>query len=150
MKVAITTIYVLNCLFLMMVVLLQAGRGGGLSIAGGGGSATVFGNRGASTFLQKLTVWSATAFIVLSMVLAHLSSTRSAVETGVFLDPEEIPGVTSTNGASSGEAAPGGAVPIEVVPTEAAPTEAAPSEAVPSEAAPAEVPVEAEQEPGNE
>lgn len=111
MKVAITTIYILNCFFLLMVVLLQAGRGGGLSFAGGGGSATVFGNRGASTFLQKMTVWSAAAFMALSMVLAHMSSTRSAVEEGVFLDPEEIPSVSA-----------GGAAPAEdPTPVEAAP-----------------------------
>lgn len=100
MKIAITTIYILNCLFLLMVVLLQAGRGGGLAMGGGGGgSATVFGNRGASTFLQKLTVWSAAGFMILSMVLAHMSSQRSAVEEGTFEDPEAIPSVMVPNTA---------------------------------------------------
>ncbi len=96
MKIALTTIYILNCLFLLMVVLLQAGRGGGLALGGGGGgSATVFGNRGASTFLQTMTGWSAAAFMVLSMALASMSSQRSAVEEGTFLDPEEVPSVSA-------------------------------------------------------
>lgn len=90
MNIALTTIYVLNCFFLLMVVLLQAGRGGGLSLAGGGGSAQVFGSRGATTVLQKLTVWSAALFMGLSMVMASLSSAGSKVEEGVFLDPETI------------------------------------------------------------
>lgn len=121
MKAAITAIYVLNCLFLMMVVLLQAGRGGGLSIGGGGGgSATVFGNRGASTFLQKATVWSAAMFMTLSMVLAHLSSRRSAVEEGIFLDPEAVPAVTTTEGGTT----PPAAEPVEAAPTTGEPAPA--------------------------
>ena len=120
MKAAITAIYVLNCLFLMMVVLLQAGRGGGLSVGGGGGSATVFGNRGASTFLQKATVWSAALFMVLSMVLAHLSSRRSAVEEGIFLDPEAVPAVTTTEGGTTAPAT----APVEAAPTTGEPAPA--------------------------
>lgn len=142
MKIAITTIYILNCLFLMMVVLLQAGRGGGLSIGGGGGSATVFGNRGASTFLQKLTVWSAAMFMVLSMVLAHLSSRRSAVEEGIFLDPEDVPAVSAGGEGAGGTTAP---APVEAAPTEPAPT---PGEGAPTEPVPAPTP--AEGTPGSE
>lgn len=123
MKIAITLIYIINCFFLLMVVLLQAGRGSGLALGGGGGSATVFGNRGASTFLQKLTVWSAAGFMALSMVLAHMSSRRSSVEEGVFLDPEEVSAVEPAAGA-----APVAPAPTEVpVPSEA-PAEEAPTE----------------------
>lgn len=71
----VTVIYVLVCVFLILVVLLQAGRGGGMGAAMGGGSQTVFGGAGASNFLQRLTVISATLFMVLSAVLAYMSST---------------------------------------------------------------------------
>jgi preprotein translocase subunit SecG len=91
MEAALYTIYTLNCLFLILVVLLQAGRGGGLSIAGGGGggaSAQVFGARGGTTFLQKLTIGSAAGFMVLSIIIARISSSPDSADAGTFIDPE--------------------------------------------------------------
>jgi preprotein translocase subunit SecG len=71
----LTVVYVFVCLFLILVVLLQAGRGGGMGSAfGGGSSQTVFGGAGATNFLQKLTVASAALFMILSATLAYLSS----------------------------------------------------------------------------
>lgn len=129
MKIAITTIYILNCFFLLMVVLLQAGRGGGLSLAGGGGSAQVFGSRGATTVLQKFTVWSAGLFMALSMVMASMSSAGSRVEEGTFADVEPA-GLTST---STSDEAPAQAAPAEEAPAQ----EEAPAEAEPPAEAPA-------------
>lgn len=71
----LTIIYIMVCVFLVLVVLLQAGRGGGMGAAMGGSSQTVFGGAGASNFLQRLTVVSATLFMLLSAVLAYMSST---------------------------------------------------------------------------
>lgn len=66
-------IYVLVCLALMGVILLQSGRGGGLAgVFGGGGMGTVFGGRGAATFLSKVTTVLATIFLLLSLVLAMI------------------------------------------------------------------------------
>lgn len=70
----ITVVYVMVCVFLILVVLLQAGRGGGMGAAMGGSSQTVFGGAGAGNFLQRLTVVSASLFMVLSAVLAYMSS----------------------------------------------------------------------------
>ena len=69
-------IHVIVCVALILVVLLQSGRGGGLAGAfgGGGGSQTFFGGRGAATFLSKATAWLAIGFMVMSMLLAVLSS----------------------------------------------------------------------------
>jgi preprotein translocase subunit SecG len=70
-------IHVLICIALVLIVLLQAGRGGGLSGAfgGAGGTAqTLFGGRGAATFLTKTTQWLAAGFMVMSILLAVLSS----------------------------------------------------------------------------
>jgi preprotein translocase subunit SecG len=74
------TIFILVCLVLMVVVLLQASKGGGLAGAFGGGSdSSVLGGRSAATFLGKLTVWLAASFMALALLLAVLSSrTRSA------------------------------------------------------------------------
>lgn len=64
-------LHVVVCLFLILVVLLQSGKGGGMGAIGGGSSSTgsVFGGRGASTFLSKLTSVMAAAFMVLSVAL---------------------------------------------------------------------------------
>ena len=70
----LTVVFVINCLFLMLVVLLQPGKGGGMGSAFGGASQTVFGGAGASNFLTRLTVISAVMFMVLSGTLAYLST----------------------------------------------------------------------------
>jgi preprotein translocase subunit SecG len=70
----LTILYVVVCVFLILVVLLQAGRGGGMGAAFGGSSQTVFGGAGAGNFLTRLTVIMAAAFMLLSATLAYLSS----------------------------------------------------------------------------
>ncbi|MEQ9645195.1 MAG: preprotein translocase subunit SecG, partial [Sandaracinaceae bacterium] len=58
------------------MVLLQQGKGGGMGAAlgGGGGSNTVFGGAGAGNFLTRLTAIAATLFMVLSALLAYMST----------------------------------------------------------------------------
>ena len=64
-------LYVIICLVLIMVVLVQQGKGADLAGAfGGGGSQQSFGPRGASTFLHKMTSGFFIAFIVVAMALA--------------------------------------------------------------------------------
>lgn len=95
MIAALYVLFVFNCLFLIMVVLLQAGKGDGLAgvFGGGGGSGTILGNRGAATFLSKLTVASAVLFMLLSVILAFdASRSESRVGRG-STDPEETPGM---------------------------------------------------------
>jgi preprotein translocase subunit SecG len=72
----LTVIHVIVCVFLMLVVLLQAGRGGGIGLAfgGGGGSQSVFGSSGGANFLTKLTAVCAVIFFTNSLALAYLSS----------------------------------------------------------------------------
>src|SRR4051812_49987956 len=75
MYTVLTVLHVIVCTFLILVVLLQAGKGGGMGIAfGGGGSQTVFGSSGAGNFLTRLTAICATIFFVNSLALAYLSS----------------------------------------------------------------------------
>src|SRR5262245_46164314 len=70
----LSILYVLVCLFLILVVLLQPGRGGIGGAFGGGSSQTVFGGSGAGNFLTKLTSVSAALFMILSATLAYMSS----------------------------------------------------------------------------
>ncbi len=80
MTTFLTVLHVTVCLFLILVVLLQAGKGGGMGIAfgGGGGSQTVFGSSGAGNFLTKLTSVTAFIFLVTSLGLAHYSSQQDS------------------------------------------------------------------------
>lgn len=68
-------LHVLVALFLILVVLLQTGKGADIGSAfGGGSSQTVFGSRGGATIMHKITTVAAVAFMVTSLVLAILSS----------------------------------------------------------------------------
>nr|PZN25685.1 MAG: preprotein translocase subunit SecG [Pseudomonadota bacterium] len=70
----LTVIHVIACLFLMLVVLIQPGRSGGLGALSGAGAQQVFGGRGAGNFLTKTTWATAAVFFATSMTLAYLSS----------------------------------------------------------------------------
>jgi preprotein translocase subunit SecG len=68
--IALVVIYVFVCFFLILVVLLQQGKGADIAGAfGGGGSQTAFGARGATTLLHKLTTGAFVGFIVLALLL---------------------------------------------------------------------------------
>ncbi len=71
-----TFLYVVHCcacVLLVLVVLLQAGRGAGFAIFGGGGD-TLFASKGGSTALKKATIVLASTFAVTSLMLTLLSS----------------------------------------------------------------------------
>ncbi len=73
MTTFLTTLHIMACLVLILVVLLQRGKGAEMgAMLGGGGSNTVFGARGAGNFLTKITTGCAVIFIVTSLTLAYL------------------------------------------------------------------------------
>lgn len=70
-------IHVIVCIALILIVLLQKGKGADMGAAfGGGGSQTLFGTSGAGTFLTKATTTVAIIFMVTSVSIAYLSSHR--------------------------------------------------------------------------
>ncbi len=70
----IVTVHVVVCLFLIIVVLLQSGKGSDIAAAfSGQGSQTAFGPRGAATALSRATTWSAIIFMVTSLSLGVLA-----------------------------------------------------------------------------
>jgi preprotein translocase subunit SecG len=71
-------LHILVCVFLILVVLLQQGKGADLSVFGGGSTQTAFGARGAATLLHKLTVASFIVFIVTTMGIALMSGLGGA------------------------------------------------------------------------
>lgn len=74
MVTLITVIHVIVGIFLILVVLLQGGKGAGLGAAFGGSSQTVFGASGATSFLAKLTAIAAILFMITSISLSYFSS----------------------------------------------------------------------------
>ena len=76
MLLLISTVHVIFCLFLIMVVLLQQGKGADLSVFGGGGTQAAFGARGATTLLHKLTVIGFIGFIVTTMAIGLLKTSE--------------------------------------------------------------------------
>jgi len=78
MSVFLVVIHVIVCLSLIMIVLLQTGKGADMGAAfGGGSSQTLFGSTGAATFLSKATTVAAVVFMLTSFTLAYMSSNRA-------------------------------------------------------------------------
>lgn len=75
MEILITAVHVIVCLILILVVLLQSGKGADLASAfGGGSSQTTFGPRGAATVLSKATTIAAIVFMLTSLSLYLIGS----------------------------------------------------------------------------
>ena len=75
LETPITVLHIIVCFFMILVILIQPGKSGGLGAAlGGAGAQQVFGGRGAGTFLSKLTWICAITFFFTSMTLAYMSS----------------------------------------------------------------------------
>lgn len=86
MVTLLMVIHIVVCLFLIGVVLVQGGKGSEIGAAFGGSSQTLFGSRGAATFLGKVTTIVAVVFMVTSLLLAVISVKRSSIGGSEILD----------------------------------------------------------------
>jgi len=91
----ITAIHLVVCFFVILIVLLQHGKGADMGATFGGGSQTLFGAAGADNFLTKVTTGLAVIFMLTSVVLAaqkyELMAGRGAEGT-IFKDlPTALP-----------------------------------------------------------
>lgn len=87
----VTTLHIVICFFLIIVVLLQSGKAADLAGAFGGmGSQTVFGPRGTATVLSKATTIAASLFMLTSLTLAILAD-RVSPSTGSVLENRKAP-----------------------------------------------------------
>jgi preprotein translocase subunit SecG len=128
--IALVVVYIFVCFFLILVVLLQQGKGADIAGAfGGGGSQTAFGARGATTLLHKLTTGAFIGFIVLALALTLLEARpkSSVVRT--------LPAKAATEKAP----VPPAAKPAAPAPVQPAPATGQPGTA-PAPAAPAPAP----------
>ena len=115
----LTTFFVLNCLVLIVVVLLQSGKAADLAGAfGGAGSQTAFGPRGAATVLSQATTWCAVMFMVCALALV-VRVDRSVEQGGSILQKFSKP------------------TPAQTAPAPATPQPAAPQSSAPQQPAPA-------------
>ena len=124
----LTTIHVIVCLFLVVVVLLQSGKAADLAGAFGGmGSQTVFGPRGSATVLSKATTIAAALFMVTSLSLSILATRNGGAVPAIF---EKKAPTQQKNGAPPPPV--GATVPIQVTPSvngqQTAPTQTIPAE----------------------
>jgi preprotein translocase subunit SecG len=108
MTFLITLIYYAVCLILIVIVLLQHGKGADIGVSlGGGASNTVFGARGAGNFLTKLTTGSAILFMVLAFSLARCTSETTSTDllAAPATPPSEAPKEATPPPASGPESA---------------------------------------------
>ncbi len=81
----LSTLHVLLCFLLIVVVLLQSGKAADLAGAfGGAGSQTAFGPRGAATFLSKATTWCAVMFMLTSIALGLRQTTAGPTGSSIL------------------------------------------------------------------
>jgi len=91
METALYILHVIVCVGMLPIILLQAGKGGGVAAAFGGGGGSTFGTRGASNFLTTATSVCAVIFMCTSMGLSWFSSRNRSV----ISDVPEAPPVTA-------------------------------------------------------
>jgi len=118
--------FVLNCLVLIVVVLLQSGKAADLAGAfGGAGSQTAFGPRGAASVLSQATTWCAVMFMVCAMAMV-VRVDRSVEQGGSILQKFSKPAPATTKPAP---ASPTPATPAQpaVPPQSSTPQQPAPS-----------------------
>jgi preprotein translocase subunit SecG len=123
MTIFVTSVHVLVCVILIILVLLQKGKGAEIGAVFGGSSAsTLFGSRGAGNFLTKLTTGSAIVFMVTSFYLAYVA--LNAEGAGRFSAPP--PGADAPASTPAAQAAPAADFVEVTSDAVAAPSEPAP------------------------
>lgn len=83
MYIAMVILHVIVCLFLIFIILIQSSKGAEMGAAFGGSNQTLFGSRGAATFLSKLTTASAIIFMITSLSLAIYSVKTKSLMSSV-------------------------------------------------------------------
>jgi preprotein translocase subunit SecG len=108
----VATLFVINCLVLLLVILIQQGKAGDMASAfGGGSSQAAFGARSGATLLTKVTWVSASLFFVGALVLSVVSSRGASSVVGSV--PAPAPAAT--------QPAPAQTTPAQTAPAPAPP-----------------------------
>ncbi len=131
MLAVLTGIHVLICISLIIVVLLQSGKGGGMGgvFGGGGGGGSLMGGKGFGGILTKATAGLAIAFMLMSITLTLIP--RGGQQSSVREGLAPVPRSPQSEQAVSPEAMPEGSMPDDF-PSDAAPQPAETPEESPS------------------
>ena len=123
MFIALIVVHVLVALALVLVVLLQVGKGQSIGAAFGGASSsqTIFGSRGPATFLSRMTTVAAALFMMTSLTLAYFSAHRG--QTSIITD--QAPAAIDQSAVPVLPVAPAEAPPVENAPAPGAPGDTA-------------------------
>ncbi len=117
MAIFLVIIHVVVCIALIMIVLLQTGKGADMGAAFGmGASQTLFGSSGAGGFLSRATTVAAVVFMLTSLTLAYMSGNRTSQSIMT-----EVPAATQTTEQSSAAPQPAADAPADSGSTTAAP-----------------------------
>jgi preprotein translocase subunit SecG len=76
MIIAVTILHIVVSIGLILVVLLQTGKGAEIGAVFGGSSSTIFGSSGAGNFLTRLTTGMAVIFMITSLTLGYFAGRR--------------------------------------------------------------------------
>ena len=123
MYALLLTLLILDALLLSVVVLLQAGQGGGLATLGGAGTESVLGGRQAVTILTKLAWWCGGIFLLLSLLLSvmHRGPAGSQLQQQLRAATPPVQAPTGPSPLQGLTPAPGGAAPATTAPATPAP-----------------------------
>ena len=125
MIAAISAVHVFACVALIVSILLQSGKGGGLAGAfGAGSSQTLFGGRGAATFLTRASTVMAVVFFLTSLTLGLTSARQSAPAARSLMQEDARRRAAQQQGA--GDQGASGTAPGSTSPGAPAPGNAAP------------------------
>jgi len=102
MQTLVTVIHVITCILLVLVVLIQSGKGAEISTTLGGSSQTVFGTSGGANFLTRFTSGAAAVFMITSVSLTLMGGqSRKSLFESVGGTAATLP-ATQTAPASAG------------------------------------------------
>ena len=88
----ILVVHVIVCIALILIILLQSGKGADIgAVFGGGSSQTVFGSTGAATFLSKFTIGAAVIFMCTSIILTIFSGRVATLNERSLMTEQKAP-----------------------------------------------------------
>ncbi len=106
MSIVLIVLHIIVCIALILIVLLQTGKGAEMGAAfGGGGGQALFGSSGASTFLSKATTMAAILFMITSLGLAYITGHQTGgsimmekeTQTAAPIEEKSAPATETTN-----------------------------------------------------
>jgi preprotein translocase subunit SecG len=107
METVVTVVHIITCVLLVLIVLMQSGKGAEISASLGGSSNTIFGSSGGANVFVRITQALAAVFFITSLGLTYLGN---GGKKSVF-DGASVPAAPASQTAPNGQTAPTGGQP---------------------------------------